>query len=200
MELASYLAGERWSDHPPCTHPLLATLARMVNDHTTDSGRQRLGPLIPSVIGLTSDDLRVDTTIMLRAATTALPVASSDRQRVLAVAILSAERAIAELDGWPGGSVSEASRKALADVPHAEQWARRFTRDMRPSTKGFRRNAAPVAVRCAVQGIARACIRNRDALLYDVLAGAIDDTKTLIGTPTHAGSLDRRSRTNLPAM
>ena len=22
MEMASYLAGERWSDHPRCTHPL----------------------------------------------------------------------------------------------------------------------------------------------------------------------------------
>ena len=32
MELASYLAGERWSDHPACTHPLLAALARDVND------------------------------------------------------------------------------------------------------------------------------------------------------------------------
>jgi len=28
MEFASYLAGERWSDHPACTHPLLAVLAR----------------------------------------------------------------------------------------------------------------------------------------------------------------------------
>ena len=28
MELASVLAGERWSDHPACTHPLLAQLAR----------------------------------------------------------------------------------------------------------------------------------------------------------------------------
>ena len=27
MELASVLAGERWSDHPSCTHPLLAQLA-----------------------------------------------------------------------------------------------------------------------------------------------------------------------------
>ena len=24
MEFASYLAGEPWSDHPACTHPLLA--------------------------------------------------------------------------------------------------------------------------------------------------------------------------------
>jgi hypothetical protein len=56
MELASLLAGERWSDHPACTHPLLAAVARHVNDHTSDVGRQRLADLIPSVIGLTGDD------------------------------------------------------------------------------------------------------------------------------------------------
>ena len=52
MELASFLAGERWSDHPGCTHPLLAALARHVNDLTSDAARPRLAPLIPSVIGL----------------------------------------------------------------------------------------------------------------------------------------------------
>src|SRR6266576_2338551 len=40
MELASYLAGERWTDHPACTHPLLAELARQVNDHVSDETRQ----------------------------------------------------------------------------------------------------------------------------------------------------------------
>jgi hypothetical protein len=50
MELASYLAGERWSDHPACTHPLLAAIARLVNDHTSDKGRPLLAELIPSVI------------------------------------------------------------------------------------------------------------------------------------------------------
>ena len=53
MEFASYLAGESWSDHPRCTHPLLAAVARLVNDNTSDDGRQRLTGLIPSVIGLT---------------------------------------------------------------------------------------------------------------------------------------------------
>ena len=48
MELASLLAGEPWSDHPACTHPLLAAVARHVNDHTSDGGRQRLTELIPS--------------------------------------------------------------------------------------------------------------------------------------------------------
>ena len=46
MELASYLTGERWSDHPACTHPLLAALARDVNDFSSDAGRSRLARLI----------------------------------------------------------------------------------------------------------------------------------------------------------
>jgi hypothetical protein len=37
MEYASYLAGEKWSDHPSCTDPALASLARMVNDCTSDA-------------------------------------------------------------------------------------------------------------------------------------------------------------------
>lgn len=40
--LASFLAGERWSDRPRCTHPLLAHLARLVNDC-----RLRRGPAAP---------------------------------------------------------------------------------------------------------------------------------------------------------
>src|SRR5215472_7764028 len=66
MELASYLAGERWSDHPACTHPLLAALARDVNDYTSDAGRARLAGLVPSVIGLTGDDLRLGARSALR--------------------------------------------------------------------------------------------------------------------------------------
>jgi hypothetical protein len=60
MEFASYLAGERWSDHPACTHGTLAHLARLVNDLTSNTARARLTPLIPTVIGLTSDDPLLD--------------------------------------------------------------------------------------------------------------------------------------------
>ena len=72
MELVSYLAGERWSDHPACTHSLLASVARLVNDHTSDEGRPHLAELIPSVIGLTGDDPHIDAMITLRCATIAL--------------------------------------------------------------------------------------------------------------------------------
>src|SRR6266536_2740765 len=58
MEMASLLAGERWSDHPRCTHPLLGRLARLVNDYTSDACRSELAMLVPSVIGLTSQDGR----------------------------------------------------------------------------------------------------------------------------------------------
>ena len=73
MEFASYLAGERWSDHPKCTNGSLAHLARLVNDLTNDAARARLTPLIPSVIGLTSDDPMLDVRLAVRAASTALP-------------------------------------------------------------------------------------------------------------------------------
>ena len=68
MEMASYLAGERWSDHPRCTHPLLASVARLVNDLTCEPNRSRLVELIPSVIGLTTHDPRADVRIALHCA------------------------------------------------------------------------------------------------------------------------------------
>jgi hypothetical protein len=175
MEMVSYLAGERWSDHPACTHPLLGALARLVNDHTSDAGRGNLVELAPSVIGLTSADPHVDVRIALRAALTALPVVSEERQRVLAVAVLAAEQVRFELDGRPDGELSEASRSALEEVPHAADWARSFNRDMRTTVKGFHRHGAPNTVRHAVVGIAHAYVPDPDAMLRDLLVGAIED-------------------------
>ncbi|MGN9841974.1 hypothetical protein ACTMTI_27985 [Nonomuraea sp. H19] len=183
MELASYLAGERWSDHPACTHPLLAALARLVNDNTSDESRAKLVGLVPSIIGLTSDDLRVDANIALRCATTALPVAAAERQLALAVSVLAAEEMLARLDGAPSGRLSEAGRQAMAEVPHAAEQARRFSRAARITQKGFRRYAAPNAVQLAVVGIVQACIPDPDALLRRLLEEAIADCTALIRGP-----------------
>ncbi|WP_245646805.1 hypothetical protein [Microtetraspora niveoalba] len=180
MELASFLAGERWSDHPACTHPLLAGLARLVNDHTTDAARPLLAPLIPSVIGLTGDDPRIDARIALRCATSALPVVSHERQLALAVSVLSAEHVLATLDGRPQGSVGEESARTLAKVPDAARWAYRFRRGVRVSAKGFRRYAAPNTVQLAVRGISEACVADPDAMLRKLLTDAIGDCAELI--------------------
>jgi hypothetical protein len=180
MELASYLAGEKWSDHPACTHPLLASAARLSNDYATQEGRARLAPLIPSVIGLVSDDVRVDATIALRCAITALPIVSAERQQVLAVSILSATHVLNTQGGTPDSDLMTAARNALADVPRAERWARKYTRGSGPSARGFRRHAGPTTVRCAVQGIARSCVPDPDGYLVTMLARAIDDSAALI--------------------
>ncbi|GAA3202522.1 hypothetical protein GCM10020216_000960 [Nonomuraea helvata] len=186
MELASYLAGERWSDHPACTHPLLAALARLVNDNTSDESRAKLVRLVPSIIGLASDDLRVDAQIALRCATTALPVAAAERQLALAVSVLAAEEMLARLDGAPSGRLGELSRRAMEAVPHAADQARRFSRAARITEKGFRRYAAPNAVQLSVVGIVQACIAEPDVLLRRLLEEAIDDCIALIRTPEPA--------------
>src|ERR671912_1747371 len=181
MEFASLLAGERWSDHPACTHALLATVARHVNDHTSDAGRSQLADLIPSVIGLTGEDLHIDARIALRSATTALPVVAAERQRVMAVSVLACERVLAELDGRAAGALEEQSRRALADVPQAAEWAYQFTSGVRPSTKGFRRQAAPTIVQDAVEGIAQACVPDPDGMLRGLLVQAIDVCAAWVG-------------------
>ena len=177
MELASLLAGQKWSDHPGCTHPLLAAVARHVNDYTTDAGRQRLAVLIPSVIGLTGDDPHVDARIALRCATTALPVVSAERQCAMAVAILAANRVLADLDGRPGDVLDERSARALAEVPLAARWAQGFAGKLVTTPKAFRNRSAPSIVGCAVLGIAEACIDDPDSMLHDLLAGTIDDCR-----------------------
>jgi hypothetical protein len=176
MEFASLLAGESWSDHPACTHPLLAAVARHVNDYTSDAGRSRLAEMIPSVIGLTGDDLHIDAQIALGSARLALPVAAADRQRVLAVGVLSCERVLTELDGRPPGELGEQSRSALTQVPHAAAWAARFigAAPAAPlSARRFRQQAAPAIVRNAAQGIAQACVPDPDGMLRELLVQAI---------------------------
>lgn len=175
MELASVLAGERWSDHPRCTHPLLAELARLVNDCTSDAHRSQLAELVPLVIGLTSEDVRVDARIALGCARVALPVVSAERQQIMAVCILAANRVLANLDGRPVDTLDEQSQWALQQTPHAAQWAGRFICAAGLSAKGFRRHTAPIAVRCAVQGIAQACAPDPDQLLRKLLTDAIHD-------------------------
>lgn len=180
MEFASYLAGERWSDHPACTHPLLARLARLINDYTSDAERQHLVEMVPTVVGLTSDDVRVDLRVALRAALTALPVVAEHRQRTMAMTVIAANRLLAVEDGRPADDIEESSRAALADVPLAARWAQQQMSSVRVSMRRFRKCGAPAAVLYAVDGIAKSCSPDPEGLLRDLLAGAIEDCAALV--------------------
>ncbi len=182
MEFASYLAGERWSDHPACTHPLLAFLARGVNDFSSDAARSRLVPLIPSVIGMNSDDPRLDLVIAVRAASCAIPIASESRQRALATGLLSCRRMLSELGLADDGELGVRISDSLALAPLAWEWANGFEslRGSRRRSLSFTR-AGRAIVSTSVLGIAQACVDDTDEPLRELLSLAIDDTRALLG-------------------
>ena len=190
MEYASLLAGEPWSDHPPCTHPLLAAVARHVNDHTSDGGRSNLAGLIPSVIGVTGDDPRIDVTIAIRCAATAIPVVAEYRQRALAVSLLTAQRFVADLHRRsPSTDDAELSGRAQAGldrVAHAARWAEAFTAGHELAPKAFRHRSAPATVRVAVIGIAEAAIPDPDRLLHGLLTTVIRNCTDRLGSDSPA--------------
>lgn len=49
MEYTALLAGQRFNDHPRCTHPALAGLARDINDQLSDPARQELISRAPAL-------------------------------------------------------------------------------------------------------------------------------------------------------
>lgn len=56
MEVTATLAGGRWTAAPRCVDPLLAALARAVNDCSSDAGRRGLLRFAPWLIGLAPGD------------------------------------------------------------------------------------------------------------------------------------------------
>ena len=91
MEFASYLAGESFSDSPQCSHPVLASAARAVNDRCNDADRQRLLPLIPRVIGTASDDKTLSVRLAVWCARSVLHLVPVNDRAVALSAIEAAE-------------------------------------------------------------------------------------------------------------
>jgi hypothetical protein len=175
MEYASYLAGERWSDRPACTHPSLASLARLVNDLTSDDARGGLSRLIPSVVGLNGDDPRIPVLLAVLGASSALPIASSMRQGALATGLIRCEQL---LEQWEGPQVERARmriRAAFLMAPGTEEWAKDFIDQVSP--RGARELVVndEALLRTAAIGIADACVQDADERLRKLLEQAIDE-------------------------
>lgn len=52
MEYTAVLAGRRFNDHPTCTHPALAELARQVNDRASGGARSLLITRAPTIASI----------------------------------------------------------------------------------------------------------------------------------------------------
>jgi len=193
MEFASYLAGERWSDHPACTNGTLAHLARMVNDRTSDAGRARLTPLIPTVVGLTSEDPQLDVLLALRAASAALPIAAEERQRSQAVGVRVALRVIGEPDDELTEELRDLAEAALRAAPAADAWAIQFMEKVGPGPADMTVRQCRDIVTGAVDGIARACGGDPDERLIALLTAAVSDTERFVGATRDSADVTRLS-------
>jgi hypothetical protein len=80
MELVSATLGGPWTDHPICTPPVLAHLARVVNDLTGTEARPRLAPLIPYLISSVDPaaEYQADLAVCASVLSTAANVAPAD--------------------------------------------------------------------------------------------------------------------------
>lgn len=67
MEYVSLLAGTQFGDHPTCTDPTLAALARLVNDSSTDAGRPALALLAPALASAPATGARGTAAVVLGA-------------------------------------------------------------------------------------------------------------------------------------
>lgn len=75
MEATALLAGEPHSDRPASVHPVLAALARVVNDAVSDPARPALLALAPQLIGTAEAGDDLHRALIELCCVTALPVA-----------------------------------------------------------------------------------------------------------------------------
>ena len=172
MEFASVLAGERWSDHPSCTHPLLGQLARQVNDNISDDGRQELALLIPSVVGRRGNDQTWLTVAVAVAADSRSSTSPSRRSACWSGGLLQAERVCADAAPDLAATRREA-QAALELVPGAVAWVDRLGVRGRIDARIFARRCAPTIVRCAVDGVVASGRPDSDRLLRAMLEAGI---------------------------
>ncbi|MPV50285.1 hypothetical protein GCG21_09775 [Pseudactinotalea sp. HY160] len=173
MELASYLAGEPWSDAPNCTHWALAQLARIVNDLTTDEKRPLLAPLVPLVIGQTDFDDGFAEDLALIAATAALPVAAPDLERSIALGMLrigagAGDYAHSASAPWPQRAQDALTHEADAE---ALAWAHRSAARMGRIETGA--SAATSLTLVSARAIAESSAPDAQDRLRELLRSAI---------------------------
>lgn len=182
MEMASVLAGEQWSDHPGCTHPLLGELARLVNDSSSDRHRSELAVLVPTVVGLRPPEEDVRWTLGLTAATASYGVTRVPRpaQRALAAGLLTVQRVVQArgLRDVPG---TEGIGAALAAVPDEVRFARRLSDGRTVSDRVLCSRVAPAVARSAVMGLAHGHQTDPDRALRELL-------ETVIGVAQRLGA------------
>jgi len=147
LEAVAWVAGEKFSDHPLCVCPVLASFGRAWNDALDDETRNRLlPPFIPRLVGTRSTPdvrdarafmaadwaVRIYTPVWLRAAgldaeadaLEALPVLSSVERCRSAMPAIGQAKSKASAAGAAAGDAAGAAAGAVAAASAARSVAR----------------------------------------------------------------------------
>lgn len=155
MEYTSVLAGERFSDSPRCTDPVLSAVARAVNDYSSDASRQRIAPYAGDLTTAhgAGDDVRRG--IVRRCLLSALRYADGTRRHVLLVALLGLDRAAAgESRGWDDSMLSLDAELALIGCERELADAASYVATLPVAAGEHARRAPSIAVEIAISTIA----------------------------------------------
>jgi hypothetical protein len=162
MEYVSVLVGAPFNDHPRCTDPTLATVARLVNDSCTDAGRPPLTAFAP-ILAETPPVDACQTAAIVRAAvrTASMAAGGTTLRRHLRHAECRYER-----------------------VTHAGHMAA-VARRLDPL---YRRGRGRLHLEASVAALRVLPEPQRDAALIATLAAAIEAASPLPGPPSESRS------------
>lgn len=185
MEYTSVLAGERFSDSPRCTDPVLATIARCVNDYSSDDARQRIAPLAGDLTTANGADDRVHVALVRRCLVAALRHAPRPRRDVLVVALLGLDRAATGASrGWDDSMLSIDSELALLGGDSGLADAAAYVAALPVTAEEHSRRALAVSVEAAVATIAESAADpdTADDVLFELFTHCLDDYRRSLVT------------------
>ena len=183
MEFTSIVAGEPFSDHPRCTDPALAAVARAVNDYSSDTARQRLSVLAADLSVARRTDPGTGYLVARRCLLTALPFADDGRRRVLAVGLLGLDRAARDLSrGWRPDFVDVDTELGLMPYDGELGAAAAFLAAQKVKPGEFVRRGLPLAIETAVATIAERA-PDADEVLRGLLTECLADVRRPASAP-----------------
>ena len=183
MEYTSILAGERFTDHPRCTDPALAAVARAVNDYSSDAARQRLAVLASDLTAAHRTDPQVGYLLARRCLLTALPYSVLPRRRVLSVGLLGLGRASRDLSrGWRPDFVDVDTELGLMPYAGELEAAGEFLRAQGVTPDEYVRRGLPLAIETAIATIAAEAADSDDVLLA-LLEDCLRDVRRSAAVP-----------------
>jgi hypothetical protein len=175
MEYVAVLAGGPFTDSPSCTDPVLAAIARGVNDYSGDAQRQRLGRLASDLTVAGPIEVAAQHDLARRCLLTALPYSSGTRRRVLVVGLLGLERAAAgSTAGYSPEQVGLDTEFALLGLDTHVQEAIERLELLPVDLEAHHKHGLANAIEVAITTIAEEAT-DADELLYRLLVSCLDD-------------------------